>query len=426
MKAVLRIAVVMGVLAVAAAAGAETRYHIVHLGAGEALAVNNSGQIVGYTPYSGIRAPCIFYANGDEPLLLGGIHPDYGWGHALDISDAGQIVGWAYDEPFPDNDQRAVLFDATGGGANIDLGTLGGAHSTAYAINSAGIIVGKAQGTQPPYFTSHATLFDATGGGANVALSSGTYVSSSAYGINDSGLIVGDYAPSAQSYGEGALWDTSGNRTDLGPYGSGWYNSDAVDINEANEIVGGSSHNDLGAFYPIHWDGPASSPWSVIGPVEHRANAINDLGVAVGASWWAGSPLDAKKFVSDGGGWISTDLQTRCQPGHWMDLTYASDINNDGWIVGSAAGPNAFLLKPITPGDLDYDCDVDFDDLNLLLAGYDNSADRRLDLRRWRHRRRRRRGLRRSEPAAGGVRGRLSVERSGGPRVERTAKVVEK
>jgi len=42
---------------------------------------------------------------------------------AYSINNQGQIVGYAYDSS---GNFRATLFDPTGGGKNIDLGTLGG------------------------------------------------------------------------------------------------------------------------------------------------------------------------------------------------------------------------------------------------------------------------------------------------------------
>ena len=99
---------------------------------------------------------------------------------AYSINNNGQIVGV---ENFV-----ATLFDPTGGGNNIDLGTLGGWVSIAYSINNNGQIVGGADGK--------ATLFDPTGGGNNIDLN--TLVDPTlgwtlmyAYSINDNGWIVG-------------------------------------------------------------------------------------------------------------------------------------------------------------------------------------------------------------------------------------------
>jgi probable HAF family extracellular repeat protein len=89
---------------------------------------------------------------------------------------------------------HATLFDPSGRGNNIDLGTLGGWESMAYSINDNGQIVGYASSTPIGYF--HATLFDPTGNGNNIDLN--TLIDPAcgwtliwAYSINDYGWIVG-------------------------------------------------------------------------------------------------------------------------------------------------------------------------------------------------------------------------------------------
>jgi probable HAF family extracellular repeat protein len=72
----------------------------------------------------------------------------------------------------------------------IDLGTLGGTNSWASSINDSGQIVGQAY-TSSDY--RHACLFDPTGGGANIDLGTlSGYQFSSTGSINDSGQIVGE------------------------------------------------------------------------------------------------------------------------------------------------------------------------------------------------------------------------------------------
>jgi probable HAF family extracellular repeat protein len=88
---------------------------------------------------------------------------------------------------------RATLFDPTGGGNNIDLGTLGGGYSSALSINDLGQIVGWSQDSSR---NERAALFDPIGGGNNIDLN--TLIDPSlgwtltiAYSINNNGWIVG-------------------------------------------------------------------------------------------------------------------------------------------------------------------------------------------------------------------------------------------
>jgi probable HAF family extracellular repeat protein len=97
---------------------------------------------------------------------------------------------------------RACLFDKTGSGANINLGTLGGDASEAYSINDAGQIVGWSYDSSS---NSRACLFDPTGRGNNIDLntlvapSSGWFLYSANY-INDNGWIVGNGTIYGQSH----------------------------------------------------------------------------------------------------------------------------------------------------------------------------------------------------------------------------------
>jgi uncharacterized membrane protein len=145
-------------------------------------------------------------------------------------------VGWAEDI---EDHFRATLFDPTGGGNNIDLGTLGGSYSRAYSTNSSGQIVGEAMNAAGSWM---ATLFDATGGGDNIDL--GTLPggsNSGASSINNSGQIVG-YGINAVG-NRATLFDATGGganidlNTLIDP-ALGWTLHYACSINDNGWIVG--------------------------------------------------------------------------------------------------------------------------------------------------------------------------------------------
>jgi probable HAF family extracellular repeat protein len=157
-----------------------------------AESINDKDQIVGgsYTYGNAGIFACLFDATGGPIINLGNLGND--GSYANSINNNGQIVGYAYNRS---GDNRAVLFDPTGDGANKDLGTLAGYNdSFAEFINDNGQIVGEAMIND--YSTYHAVLFDPTGQGHNLDLNtlidpSLGWTLSFAYGINNNGWIVG-------------------------------------------------------------------------------------------------------------------------------------------------------------------------------------------------------------------------------------------
>ena len=101
-------------------------------------------------------------------------------GFAYDINDSGHIVG-AY-EPTQNSMHRAFLYVD---GAVTSLGTLGGSHSAAYAINNKGQIVGVSTTSSNQF---HAFLWE---NGVMEDLGTLGGSSSMALDINDHGQIVG-------------------------------------------------------------------------------------------------------------------------------------------------------------------------------------------------------------------------------------------
>ena len=204
------------------------------LGAGLASCINNSGRIVG----GFYGAQLIDINDPDFHLYLGGLSQSHPGSNANSINDNGQIVGSGGTDS---GQVHACLFDASGEGDNIDLGTLGGNLSYANSVNNTGLIVGTARVDSG--FTS-ACLFDSTGNGDNVDL--GTLGGYASYGkaINNHNQIIG-YASTDTPSGRfhATLFDASGNGAnidlnDLIDPLSGWELIYGHDINDNGWIVG--------------------------------------------------------------------------------------------------------------------------------------------------------------------------------------------
>ena len=116
-----------------------------------ATAINEAGQVVGTSETADGAVHPFLWADGTMTDL--GTLPGFGGGRAVDVNDAGHVVGFAVD-PLPDAqatptgdeaqplERHAWLYRA---GELIDLGTLGGTNSAALSINAATTVVGYAE-----------------------------------------------------------------------------------------------------------------------------------------------------------------------------------------------------------------------------------------------------------------------------------------
>ncbi|MEP6535926.1 MAG: PEP-CTERM sorting domain-containing protein [Bryobacteraceae bacterium] len=245
-----------------------------------------------------------------------------------------------------------------------DLGSLGGAKSSAYNINSLGAVVGTAaapsgagsafvsqggsmsalptvQGASSQANsinhsgTVAGTVYTLSGAQATVWAGGlfsnlGTLggVDSYALAINDAGSVAG--SATLSSGDAHAFLATNGGLTDLGTLGnSSW--SAAYGVNNYSQVTGYSSTSD-GGFRAFRWD--ANAGMIDIGTLggSSYGMALNDAGDVVGASASPQGSLHA--FLWTGG--IMQDLGTL---GGRSSSAYG--INSSGFIVGNSYVPDS-------------------------------------------------------------------------------------
>jgi len=372
------------VVLAASSLSAEVLYHVTDLGTiggrwSTGYSINNAGQIVGegepdpnlYPPSHKWHA-ALFDPTGDgNNIDL--IPRDYSEGTAYSINAPGQIAGLV-GEPW--DDARAMLFDPTGDGNNIDLGTPDEWTSCALSINDAGQIVGWSSFliTRPPFVTLiYATLFDSTGNGNHVDLGTLGGEWSKAYSINNREQIVG-WATTASGSERATLFDPTGkgNNINLGTL-PGEGESQASSINDLGQIVGyadDASGNQHAVLFDPNGTGNNVDLGILPGADESWATSINNAGQIVGVGWtrdasWRNS---ATLFDATGEG-NNINLNDVIPPTPFWHLEEALCINDSGWIVGFGRNSDnvrrAFLLTPVSPYDATLTLNVEPSDVGI-------------------------------------------------------------
>lgn len=283
-----------------------------------ANAINNAGQVVGYTG----RGAVVW--NGTSPTLLAGLlGGDQSGSAATGINGAGQIVGvnaWGAAAAWNGATQTAM----------------DGGSSDAWGINDAGQAVGMSRPGQAVVWNGATTTVLSPGGGK-------------AYAVNDAGEVAGCVCSPDQYVSQAVVWN-AGVATVLGGDWGPTNGSAGLAINDAGQVVGYGTYH--ATMVPVVWNGTTPTILPTLGITPSRAKAINDAGQIVGisaghAALWSGdavTDLDAYLDAADrAAGWV---------------LMSANDINDLGVIVGTernslTGATRAFELSPVPePGSL--------------------------------------------------------------------------
>jgi probable HAF family extracellular repeat protein len=273
---------------------------------GIAYDVNNKGQVVGVRFHRPAGSRPILWENGKARNLgtLGGTHAA-----AYAINEAGQVIGES--SIAGETEIHAFLWE---NGVMHDLGKLGAAadfdHATvAAAINRRGQTVGWS-------FTSTMALRPVLWQDGAIRRLTGLETSAGrAYGIDSLGRVVGHTGqpdtPHAFRWQDGTL-------ERLGTLG-GTYSA-ALATNDAGAVVGWAL-NRAGQRHAIRWQNGNKADLGTLGGTSSQALAISRNGQIVGSSTL--SDFSTHAFTWKAG--VMTDVA----PG------IARGVNDAGWIVGS-------------------------------------------------------------------------------------------
>jgi probable HAF family extracellular repeat protein len=204
--------------------------------------INDSGVIVGVTQTTASTGNRGFVASGTSMVvlpLLAGADPELSSG-ALAINNSGQIVGVS---PVSSSASHAVLWSSSG--AIQDLGTLGGTNSIATDINASGQVIGSSQIAGNA--ATHFFLWSASTGMQDLSTQLGAITS--VVEINDAGQIIGNYT-AAGGATHAFLYTPGSGLLDLGTLGG--TTSSATGLNNKGDVVGSSTLAD-GSTHAFLW-----------------------------------------------------------------------------------------------------------------------------------------------------------------------------
>ena len=205
---------------------------------GQASAINNRGQVVGYSETANTDPTCppaptispVLWEKGQvQPLPLVGTDPD---GFANGINDQGTAVGYSGSCTLA---KHAVMWKNN---TAFVLQDTGYARSNyAFAINNLGQIVGKVRSADGTTFV--AALWQPDGTLTILGILPGDHAAF-ATGINNLGQVVGNNVDSSNNWSHGFIWQNH-VMTDLNtliPADSNLFVISASNINERGQISG--------------------------------------------------------------------------------------------------------------------------------------------------------------------------------------------
>ncbi len=306
-----------------------------------ALAINNSGHVVGTSNTSGNATT---HAVSWKQGALTDLGVAYGQAsYAYDINSQGQIAGYSFGAALGSGGGPVFKGVATlwAGGNTVALSNEGFAGAFGYGINESGVVVGtvsNAGSTSAAKWVGDSFVLLGSLGGA-----------SGAAAINSAGDTVGwSYSEGATSF-SATYW--SGSTASALQRLSGTTGaSSAESINDSGTIVGYSALTPGGSgSIATVWFGGVAQALESLGGQTSAANSLNEVGDIVGysesvdgivqAALWSGGKITNLNDLLD---------DASLQAGWHLDT--AQDINDYGWIVGTASNARlgiysaAFLL----------------------------------------------------------------------------------
>ena len=251
---------------------------------GQASAINNGGEVVGFAetantdptcPPAPTMSPVLWEKGQAQPLPLVGTDPD---GVAFGINDQGQAVGYSGNCIAA---KHAVMWKNNTAFVLQDLG--GTRSNVAFAINNLGQIAGKVRSADGTTFV--AALWQPDGTLINLGILPGDYAAF-ATGINNLGQVVGNNFDSSFNWSHGFIWQNY-VMTDLNtliPADSNLFVISASNINERGQISGmatvltGPHAGDIHAYLATPVNASVGTSVADVAPTRPKSNLPASVG----------------------------------------------------------------------------------------------------------------------------------------------------
>jgi hypothetical protein len=258
---------------------------------------------------------------------------------------------------------RTVRWSEAGAVELGDLGldATGATASQAYSINSVGLSVGYAShyvGTS--YRGDRAVRWDSSGTPTllgHLGLGFGALTYAYAFDVNESGTAVGQvekFESFVSAGSRGVRWNSGGTvATELGHLGlfsAGFTYAYAYGINDLGTVVGVSDKPAPNGFdtlgtRAVRWNAGSTAAvelgdlgTDVNGNTGTTAYEVNNQGTIVGIAFKheAGVYVGQRAVRWVGGSNVATELETLGSDGNGVGLSYATEINEVGTVVGTS------------------------------------------------------------------------------------------
>lgn len=306
--------------------------------------INNSKQIVGNSTDITGNYRHGFLWDATSGMQDIGTVGNNAYSFAKDINNNGVVVGYSP----PNNDrERASIWDATNGMQYLDVSV--GVMSRAESINDNGIVVGNYSTITDGIWQRHAFSWDSDNGMQN--LNTIIDSDSKAFDINNNGQIVG-LVDTEIGNPHATMWDSTGGLLDLGTLGNGDF-SWALGINDNGQVVGGSTdkNNNNADIKAYMWDS-VNGMQDLGTPFGYGSQAygINNNGAIVG-NYDDGVAIASAFLWDESNGFQDLCGLVGCTAAGWDKLTFASDVNDNGDIIGFGnidGNERAFLISTVS------------------------------------------------------------------------------